>query len=159
MVAMLALLVNLTGQFPQDAHVRTTEPRVASLIDLGLTGSATFRQLVDQLNGSDVVVYVALKQTRDGLGAYLAHDVVVAGGRRYLHIAIDTLGTDRHIAARLGHELQHAVEVAQAPEVRDAAALEQLFTRLDVRSICRGCFETAAALKAQSDIETELASK
>ena len=159
MVAVLALLLNLTGQFPQDPHVRTTEPKVASLIDLGLTGSATFRQLVDQLNGSDVVVYVALKQTRDGLGAYLAHDVVVAGGRRYLHVAIETLGTDRHIAARLGHELQHAVEVAQAPDVRDAATLEQLFTRLDVRSICRGCFETAAALKVQSDIETELASK
>ena len=157
MVAVLALAAALTGQVPHDPHVRTTERKVIALIDLGLAGSATFRRLVDQLNASDVVVYVALKQTgRDGLGAYLAHDIVVAGGRRYLHIAIETLGTDRHIVARLGHELQHAVEVAQAPDVRDAEALEELFSSLDVRSICKGCFETAAALKVQADVESEL---
>jgi hypothetical protein len=159
MVAMLALAATLTGQVGQDPHVRTTERKVASLIDLGLTGSATFRQLVDQLNASDVVVYVALKQARDDLGAYLSHDIVVAGGRRYLQIAIETLGTDRHIVARLGHELQHAVEVAQAPDVRDAAALKRLFSRLDIRSVCKGCFETAAALKVQVAIEAELGSK
>jgi hypothetical protein len=101
---------------------------------------------------------VALKQSREDLGAYLAHDITVAGGRRYLHVAIETLGTDRHIVARLGHELQHAVEVAQAPDVRDAAAIEQLFIRLDIRSICKGCFETAAALKVQAAIEAKLAS-
>jgi hypothetical protein len=159
MVAMLALAATLTGQVPQDPHVRTTERKVTSLIELGLTGSATFRRLVDQLNGSDVVVYVALKQGRDGLGAYLAHDIVVAGGRRYLHVAIETLGTDRHIVARLGHELQHAVEVAQAPDVRDAAALERLFSGLDVRSVCKDCFETAAALEVQTAVESELGAK
>jgi hypothetical protein len=159
MVAMLALTATLTGQVLQDPHVRTVERKVASLIDLGVARSVTFRQLVDQLNASDVVVYVAFKQTRDGLGAYLAHDIIVAGGRRYLHVAIETLGTDRHIVARLGHELQHALEVAQALDARDAAALERLFTRLDVRSICKGCFETAAALRIQAAIETELGSK
>jgi hypothetical protein len=156
MVAILALAAILTGQVPQDPHVRTTEHKVTALINLGLARSATFRQLVDQLNASDVLVYVELKQVRDDLAAYLAHDIVVAGGRRYLHIAIETLGTDRHIVARLGHELQHAVEVAQAPEVRDAAGLERLFSRLDVRSICKTCFETAAALKVQAAIEAEL---
>jgi hypothetical protein len=55
------------------------------------------------------------------VGAYVSHDVAASGRRRYLHIAIETLGTDRHIFARLGHELQHAAEVAQAPEVRDTA--------------------------------------
>jgi hypothetical protein len=159
MVAMFALAVTLTAQIPQDSHIRTTERKVTILVDLGLARSATFRQLVDQLNASDVVVYVALKQTRDGLGAYLSHDVAVAGGRRYLHIAIETLGTDRHIVARLGHELQHAVEVAQAPNVRDAAGLERLFSQLDIRSVCNGCFETAAALKVQAAVEAEMATK
>jgi len=158
MVAMLALAAILADQVPPDPHVRTTERKVSSLIELGLAGSGTFRKLVDTLNASDVVVYVALKQARDGLGGYLAHEIVVAGGRRYLHIAIETLGTDRHIVARLGHELQHAVEVAQAPDVRDAAALERLFSRLDIRSICTGCFETAMALKVQAAIEAELTS-
>jgi hypothetical protein len=158
MVAMFALAAALTGQIPHDPHVRTTEQKVTTLIDLGLAESATFRHLVDQLNASDVVVYVVLKQDRDGVGAYLAHDIVVAGGRRYLHIAIDTLGTDHHITARLGHELQHAVEVAQVPDVRDAVGLERLFSRRDIGSICKGCFETAAALKAQAAIEAELAS-
>jgi hypothetical protein len=158
MVATLALAATLTGQVAVDPHVRTTEPKLVALMALGLTASATFHQVVDQLNASDVVVYVELKQTGpDGLGAFLAHDIVVAGGRRYLHIAIETLGTDRHIVARLGHELQHAVEVAQAPDVRDAAALERLFASLDIRSICKGCFETAAALKVQAEIESELA--
>jgi hypothetical protein len=158
MVAMLVLAATLTGQMPKDGpHVRTTEHKVTSLIDLGLAESPTFRQLVDQLNASDVIVYVALKQTGDDLGAYLAHDIVVAGGRRYLHVAIDTFGTDRHIVARLGHELQHALEVAQAPDVRDAAGLKRLFTGLDIREYCRGCLETAAALRVQAAIDSELA--
>jgi hypothetical protein len=42
--------------------------------------------------------------------------------------------------------------------VRDAAALERLFSRLDIRSICTGCFETAAALRVQAAIEAELTS-
>ena len=71
---MLALAATLTGQVPQDPHVRTTEHKVTSLIELGLAGSGTFRQLVDKLNASDVVVYVALKEGRDGLGGYLAHE-------------------------------------------------------------------------------------
>jgi hypothetical protein len=156
MVAMLALAAALAGQVAVDPHVRTTEPKLARLMDLGLAASAKFRQVVDQLNASDVVVYMALKQSRDELGAYLAHEIVVAGGRRYLHIAIETLGTDNHIVARLGHELQHALEVAQATDVRDVPALDQLFDRLNIRSVCGGCFETAAALKIQAAIEAEL---
>jgi hypothetical protein len=156
MLAVLAMTAILAAQVLPDPHVRTTEPKLAALIELGLTGSVTFRQLVDQLNASDVVVYVVLKQDRDRLGAYLSHDIVSAGGRRILRVAIETLGTDRHMVARLGHELQHALEVAQAPEVRDAASLEQLFKRLDIRSVCVGCYETAAALQVQAAVEAEL---
>jgi hypothetical protein len=159
MLAVLAMAAILTTQVVPDPHVRTTEPKLAALIELGLTGSGTFRQLVEQLNASDIVVYVVLKQDRDGLGAYLSHDIVSAGGRRFLRVAIDTLGTESLVVARLGHELQHALEVAQAPEVRDAASLEQLFTRLDIRSVCVGCYETAAALQVQAAVEAELGAK
>jgi hypothetical protein len=36
--------------------------------------------------------------------------------------------------------------------------LSDSFVRLDIRSICTGCFDAAAALKVQAAIETELGS-
>jgi len=130
MVAMMVFSAVLTAQEPNTSHVRTTEPLVRSLIEQGCARSETFRRLVDTLNQSDVVVYIDPKITRDTLGAYLSHSVVLAGGRRYLHIAGELRGGDIRLVSLLAHELQHAVEVSQDPDARDSEAVARLFARL-----------------------------
>jgi hypothetical protein len=57
--------------------------------------------------------------------------VSFAAGTRYLMVRVDRWGRapwDR--VAQLAHELQHAMEIAQAPEVQDAASLARLYRRI-----------------------------
>ncbi len=159
MVAMMMLAAVLSAQDPSATHVRTTESKIAALIKTGVEGSATFRGLVETLNRSDVIVYVGPKLDRRGLGGYLAHSVVVRGGYRYLQIAIDPQGAPGRVVSLLAHELQHAVEVAQAPDVRDATSVEAMFRRLSASEGCGGstsCVETRAAVDAEAAVNEEL---
>jgi hypothetical protein len=158
MVMVLILAASLSTQTAAPtSHVRTADARIAALIDVGLARSATFRQLVDTLNASDVIVYVDTKQTRPMLRGYLAHTMSSAGSVRYLRVSIRTRGADQWLVAVLAHELQHAVEVAEHREVRDADALGRLFDRLSSRFLCsQACVETRAAMSIQATVEDEL---
>jgi hypothetical protein len=160
MVTMLMLALAITTEDPSERHVRATEPKILSLIDAGLSHSATFRRLVATLNESDVIVYVDPKLTRQALGGYLAHNIVAQGDYRYLHIAVETQGAERRLVSLLAHELQHAIEVAQTPDARDAESLERMFVQLAVKFGCGGttCYETQAAKDIERIVLKELKS-
>jgi hypothetical protein len=68
------------------------------------------------------------------------------------------LPDDRAISV-VGHELQHAREVANAETVIDAASMVALFRRTGLRE-CRGvlgeCYETKAAIDVEDAILKEL---
>ena len=158
MLTMMLLAVALTGQDASHRHVRASEPRILALLEIGLSRSATFRNLVATLDASDVIVYVEPKLTRQNLGGYLAHRIVARGGYRYLRIAIEMQGAEGRSVPLLAHELQHAVEIAQTPEAIDAESLEQAFVRLAVRFGCSraSCYETQAAQDVQQIVGDEL---
>jgi hypothetical protein len=92
------------------------------------------------------------------LGGYLVHDVGGHGEWRYLRIAVDFQGAPNRVISLLAHELQHAVEVAQAPEARDAESLERMFSRLSIQRGCPGtmCYETKASLDVECAVADEL---
>ncbi len=157
MVAMMMLAAALSAQLGSHGHVRSLEARIQSLLDAGVSRSAMFRQLVDRLNRSDVIVYVEPKLTRARLARFLKHDLVAQGGYRYLRIEIESGGPEERVLPILAHELQHAVEVAQVPSVRDAQQLTQLFDRLAVTFGCEGRYsETRAAIHVQDVVSGEL---
>lgn len=158
MVAMMVLSAVLTAQDPSHRHVRSTDPMIRTLIEQGIAHSETFRRLVDTLDQSDVVVYVDQKLTREALGGYLAHDILDAGGIRYLHVAVNLRGGDIRLISLIAHELQHAIEVSEAADVRDAPAVDRLFVRLASKVACpnSSCLETDAALRVQSAVESQL---
>ena len=146
----------------QEPRIRI-EPdgRIERLIADGLEGSQTFRDVVDRLNRSDVVVYVHCQQdvTRREDG-YLRF-VVSAGGFRYLqaHIRYNTVRA-RQISL-IGHELFHAVEVANAPAVIDVASFERQYARIGFVSrkarIGAGiAYDTDAAIRTGERILREL---
>lgn len=159
MVAALMLALTLTAQDPSGRHIRATDARILSLIETGLSESATFRRLVTILNASDVIVYVEPKQMRNVLGGYLSHNIATGGDYRYLRIAVETQGSRRRLVALLAHELQHAVEVAQTPTARDAVSLEQAFSQLAVAFGCGSttCYETQAAKDLEHIVSAEIA--
>lgn len=152
MVMIMVLSLMVTVQSSPDRHVRATEPKVLALIEAGLSHSA-------KLNESDVIVYVERKRERQALGGYLAHNIVTRGEYRYLRIGVETQGAERRLVSLLGHELQHAVEVAQSPDVRDAESLERMFSRLALKFGCGGttCSETQAAKDIEHIVSEEFA--
>jgi len=154
---VLASLIGMAGQPVSNRHVRTTEARILAIVEEGVAGSATFRRLVETLDASDVIVYLEPKFDRGSLGGYLSHRMVVAGPMRYLKIALNLKGGRDRLVSLVAHELQHAVEVAEATEVRDSQSMVRLFEQRTIAQSCGGgCFETAAALDVQEAVLAEL---
>jgi hypothetical protein len=140
------------------SHVRSCEPQITALIQAGVEQSETLRRLVEALDRSDVIVYVNLKVRREALGGYLAHNVSNAGPYRYLHVAISLRGTEARLISILAHELQHALEVAEHVDARDADRVERLFARLSLSQGCAvgNCFETVAAQDVEAAVLAEV---
>jgi len=157
MMAAVLLVLNLGGA-PCDRHVRTSEPKILALVNTGLARSATFRRVVATLDRSDVIVYLAPKLTTNALGGYLAHNVVSAGGHRYLRVAVDIHGADGNVVPIIAHELQHAIEVAQDDGARDPAGVDRLFRRLATAFGCghSACSDTQAARDVENKVRAEL---
>ena len=110
------------------------------------------------LNRSDVIVYIERLMTmpRDTLGRLTI--VPIKGGSRYLRIQIRQ-GLTRHEAiAVIGHEMQHALEVALATEVRDATGLIQLYERIGHSSGGEHAYDTNAAQDTGRQVKRELTS-
>jgi hypothetical protein len=155
-ILVLASLIGAAEQPASCSHVRTTEARLQALVEKGVERSERFRRLVDTLNASDVIVYLQPKINQRSLAGYLAHRVVVAGPMRYLQIAVDMRGSEDRLISLVAHELQHAVEVAEAPEIRDSRALARMFERVSISFVCGGCYETKAAGDVEEAVLTEL---
>jgi hypothetical protein len=128
------------------ARVRPLTPGGAELLLEARRRSTIVASLVRRFETTDAVVYVtdALPTVRNGPKSnlvFLSLDTTV----RYLRIWLDgsRLSPSERIAA-LGHELFHALEVATAPEVRDARSFTQLYRRIGWEST-KDRFETQGA--------------
>lgn len=114
-------------------HIRSTDAGVRKLIRRGFRESWTFAALVARIQRSDVIVYVEevprLPNALNGRMMMLPR----VNGFRYIRIQLVSHGTPEDAIAVLAHELQHAVEVADAVEVIDTSGLERLYQRIGVR--------------------------
>src|SRR5262249_26045796 len=100
-----------------DAVLRPRTELVRSLVAQGVLKSPTFRELVERLERSDLIVYIDVDPfPRPHLHGAL-NLVVERGGRRYVRITLDPHNHRRALVAWLGHELQHAAELADHPEI------------------------------------------
>ena len=158
MVTTIVLMTTLTAAGVPGPHVRSSVPRIAALLTRGVECSSTVRHLVATLDASDVIVYIEPKQRRPSLRGYLSHHIVTVAGSRYLRIYVEMQGAKSQLISLIGHELQHAVEVAQAAEARTSTDLKHVFDRLRVPLGCHaaGCYETRAARDVEGAIEREL---
>lgn len=141
-------------------HFRTTDDRLRRLLDQGTRSSPTFRALVHRLLASNVVVYLwcddGAAPPSDGRLTFLSS----AGGHRYVVVRLARLASrDRQIAI-LAHELRHAVEIADAPDVVDTASMEREYRRIGYMSkppfSDRLTFDSRAAVDAGMQVLREL---
>src|SRR6478609_11915600 len=113
-----------------DRHVRAADKAMADVITSGLRRSGTFAHLVLALNKSDVIVYI--ESGRQLPTSIIGRLLLAAGpeGTRYLRIQVSGHPGSNDMIALVGHELRHALEVAESPEVRDEPALIALYERI-----------------------------
>ena len=111
-------------------QTRPVDRRVANLMRNGVVRSRTIGRLLDQLARKDVTVYVrSTPRSPEDLAGSLAFMGKGADGRRWLMITLygdrgwTTLedAEDRQLIT-LGHELRHALEVADDPTVTSLEA-------------------------------------
>lgn len=137
-------------------HVRGLGTVAVDVLERGARRSYTFARLLDTIENSDVIVYV---ETAPDLSVSLAGRMMLAGsahGQRYVRIQIAP-DTEENMIATLGHELQHAVEVAESPDVHDEDALAALYLRIGQMSGDRTSFDTVAAREVGRLVRSELA--
>jgi hypothetical protein len=108
-------------------RVRPESAAMRALIDRGIERSTTFRDLHTGLDDADVIVYVRFAPCATGVPACLVWASADTNARRLL-IKIDRFGrSPDELAALLAHELQHAREVAAAPDVVDLPSFQKSF--------------------------------
>lgn len=161
-LALLSLLIVGPFQAPAPAaspdhyaQLRAIQKDGEAIIAEGMARSATFRRLADRLEGSDVIVYVDIRpDMRTGVGGSLRF-VGMSTTHRFLRIQLNRAGSHEWLVALLGHELQHAIEVVEAPDVRSAADLGGLYRRIGV-PIGPDTFDSVAARQAGYTVRHEL---
>jgi hypothetical protein len=111
-------------------NIRASDDELVALLEDGVKRSATFKGLVDRLAKSDVILYVRPDVTARANAPTKLTFLAAKGGFRYLVIRVGAGQSKDRQLATLGHELQHAVTIADASSVVDSASLRREFERV-----------------------------
>jgi hypothetical protein len=135
-------------------RVRGATAAVDVFLEEAARRSPTIAAQMRALADSDLIVYVDLKPIP---AEPLASTKIVSANRsaRYLRVSIAAFATIDRIVL-LGHELQHALEIAAAPDVRDGAGMQRLYRAIGTRRHADTRFETIAAMRINTTIRREL---
>ena len=138
-------------------RLRPQSAYIAGLLKAGTARSATMRSLVDRIEASNVIVYIAvnplLKSHLSGGLTFMTQ----AGGFRFVRASISRDLTPDQMIATLAHELQHAAEVAEDASVISEATLVAMYRRIGLPSRATGPgFETVAAQEMGYQVRREL---
>ena len=140
------------------AHVRPLGGDARELVREGRARSVLINNLVDRLEASDLVDYVDVQWFQTARTGRLAFVGKVAGIRyAIVQIACGQIALARLEA--LGHELRHAVEVADEAEVVDRQSFARYYARIGLDVGGTGPnrqFETDAAIAAGRRVRGEL---
>lgn len=143
------------------SHVRIIDQRLRTLFEESRRSSPTLRALVSRLEESDVVVYLQSEPyASSGLAGRLSFLSVVSGVR-YVVVHVTSLPSTVQQVAMVAHELQHAVEVAERPEIVDGASMFREYMRIGYvkGSTWSGvAVDTRAAIEVEGQVTNELRS-
>ena len=135
-------------------HVRPSSQEGRDLLADGISHSPTLARLVAELEHTDLLVRIELS-------AFLptAGDLRLVGGTsmfRYVQIRLKIPNSRVEMMASLGHELQHALELASESSVRDDAGMRRLYEHIGRDDWTGGRFETRAASEIGWRVRDEL---
>jgi hypothetical protein len=135
-------------------HVRTTDARVQAWLGIGAADSQTFRNLLSLLGESDLIVHVQVVDRLTTAGQ--TYFVTATASTRYVRIEVVAGGSSNEMVALIGHELQHAVEIAQQPGIRDRQALSVFYRSMAGNSTTSTEYDSPAARLIENRVRREL---
>jgi hypothetical protein len=154
MITMTCTVVGVAGA-DELRRVRPQSARIADAIAQGVESSATFRRLVESIDATDGLVFVAEGKCQHGTRGCLLMSVVIAGSHRILRIFIDPRRAPGcELVEVIGHELQHAVEVLSNAAIRSGIQMYRFFDRVKNNGDVKR-FETAAARQTSLSVARE----
>lgn len=156
---MLALVaVTASGESRAWTHTRATSPAAKTLLRLATERSPLTRALVEDLERTDVVVYLifSIEPVAQSTPAFMTF-LTEAAGTRYVAIHLWWKSAPQlEYVPLLAHELQHALELAAAADVHDQEGYLRLFREIGWSSGTQR-FETQGARAMEQRVRDELA--
>jgi len=137
------------------SRIRGVDRKARRLIEQAVADSPTLARLAAALENSDLIVGIQLCP----LPKTLLGDtriVMATADVRYVRIRIRIPDATFALISVLGHELQHATELAAAPHVRDPDAQGRLYRQIGYEGRSGGFFETDAAREVGRQVAVEL---
>ena len=113
-----------------EVRLRPQDARLELVLKEGAKRSTTFKALVDRIEASNLIVYIAfnpiMKANLSGMMTWMTR----TGDYRYVRASISKDLTFDQMIATVAHELQHAVEVIDDTTVVDEKSLVALYKRI-----------------------------
>jgi len=134
-------------------RVRSSSPYLKLLITSGVERSPTFRDIVERLETSDLIVEVECGRFTSSMLAGRTALLAALPGVRYVLVEVGCPLSSAPALATIGHELRHALEIATARWVVDDETLALFYTQIGfpnraAKMASYGQFETSDALDA-----------
>jgi hypothetical protein len=139
---------------PPMSHIRTTDAKVAAVIQDAFDRSPTFRKLVAKIDASDSYVYVLDGKCSHSVRACFVN-VTASSTNRFMRVLVDGSRADPELMGLIAHELRHTIEVIAEPGIRSSEA-KYLFYERTAMHTSGGTHETLAAIKAGETVRSEV---
>jgi hypothetical protein len=161
--AVLFHAATLAASGPQTtSRIRSTNAAMLDLLREGGERSAAFRTLTAAIEQTNGIVYVEFGYCAFGhLDGCLLPFLASTQGERYVRVLVTpdrTRVSHDQLLALIAHELQHAREVLEHPDVVDLTTMDAMYRQIGtpIAGGPRG-FETSAARAAGTAVLSELA--
>ena len=156
---LVALLTGPSGDRPAVSpvlRVRAAANARAFLADAAAK-SPTVRDLIERLEATDVIVYVEVTGAPQ-IPLARTKLVTATAAARFLRIGLRSSLSPYEVLPLIAHELQHALEIAERPDVRDDNGVRRLFAAIGHRS-GQDSFETDEARRIERKARNEIRSR
>src|SRR5688572_5630950 len=129
LLLMLMVSVIALPAFTRTPRVRSMSNDMADLVNRTAVRSPTVAAMLKTIEASDVIVQLDFRLD-PALPRAVTTFASVSGAVRYVRIAINPRLPPRLRMELLGHELQHVIEIASNPAIRDQASMRVAFSAL-----------------------------
>jgi hypothetical protein len=137
------------------SRVRPHDEALTTVIRAAVERSKTLRSLITKIDGTNGIVYIHPAKCPGHVKACLFQHIQLSGPNRVLHIGVSVIRRGEvDIASSIGHELQHAWEVLQRPDVTSSTGMLGVWTA--GLKYSTEAYETSEAIDVGTDVRREL---